>query len=84
MHLSFTNGTLASLISSFTNETDVSHAGALHLRYPLGQPIALVHCYLERHSVWNGERKHKTQPRLTQERLGTRYIMHKIYICIQN
>ena len=46
--------------------------------------FGLYHCYLEQHSIWNGKQKRKwkqgTQPRLTQERLGTRYIMHKKYI----
>ncbi|XP_057539753.1 zinc finger CCCH domain-containing protein 3 isoform X2 [Amaranthus tricolor] len=33
--------------------------------------LSLIHCYLERHSVWNGEweREYGMQPRLTRKRL---------------
>ena len=45
--------------------------------------ISNIHCYLERHSVWNRERKREweqgTQLRLTLERLGNTLCIKKIF-----
>ena len=50
-----------------------------HQESSLGLVGNRSHCYLERHSVWNGEQEQGTQPRLTQEWLDKIHDVKSIF-----